>query len=299
MNRSATSTPRFWPFAILAYAAALAVGTLSANPLVNYAHDQAASYASDAAHQTTAATSLLELQTAQVLDPGNASYRQQLADRYVSQGDLNQAVSVLGSTGGERVRKASLLVRLGKADAAITAVQGVTGTDAAVVRSQAYLEEGRGASAQSAVQDLTSDNALVQLALVMAVNGKTSDVVELIPQADSATTKQRLRRIQSGGVALAQELYASGLYQTAERVLVLTPDSSAKSGLLAHVWLSKQPVTHQNLLAAQTAATLGLELDPANLPLHSLLQDIDSQLGDQTGATHQQQLINQLQSGKI
>lgn len=299
MNRSATSTPRFWLYAIVAYAAAIGVGTLSANPLVNYAHSQAASYASDAAHQTAAAISLLELQTAQVLDPGNPSYRQQLADRYVSQGDLRQAVDVLGNTAGERIRKAGLFIRLGKPDAAITAVQGVTGSDAAVMRSQAYLEEGRGADAQSAVQELSDDNALIQQALAMAANGKASDVSTLIPDANSATTQQHLRRIQGGGVALAQELYAAGLYQTTERVLASTPDSSAKSRLLAHVALSKKPVIRQNLLDAQAAATQGLKLDPANLSLHSLLQDIDSQLGDQAGAAHQQQLINQLQTGKI
>lgn len=277
----------------------MAVGVLSANPLVNYAHDQAASYAADAAHQAATATSLLELQTAQVLDPGNPSYRQQLADRYVAQGELDQAVNVLGTTGGERIRKAGLLIRLGKPDAALMAAQGVTGTDAAVMRSQAYLEEGRDADAQSAVQDPSSDSALLQQALAMAVGGTAADITTLIPQADSATTKQRMRRIQSGGVALAQELYANGLYQTAERVLASTPDSSAKSGLVAHIALSKQPVTRQNLLAAQAAATQGLRLDPANVPLHSLLQDIDSQLDDQTGAAHQQRLINELQSGKI
>jgi len=272
---------------------------VSANPLVNYAHDQAASYAADAAHQAATTTSLLELQTAQVLDPGNPNYRQQLADRYVAQGELDQAVRVLGGTAGEGIRKAGLLIRLGKPDAAIMAVQGVTGTDTAVVRSQAYLEEGRGADARSAVQDLSSDTALLQQALALAAGSKAADIAALIPQADSATTKQRLRRIQSGGVALAQELYAGGLYQTTERVLATTPDSSAKFGLLAHVALSKQPVTRQNLLAAQTAATQGLKLDPANLPLRLLLADIDSQLGDQAGVANQQRLINQLQSGKI
>ena len=299
MNSSATSTLKFGSGALLVYAAAVAVGALSIGPLVGYAHDQAASYANAATQQTSAATSLLELQVAQVLDPGNASYRQLLADRYVAQGNLNQAVATLGSTPNERIRKASLLIALEQPDQAVTAVNGVTGTDAAVVRSQAYLEAGRGGDAQNAVAGLTSDAALQQQALVSATDGDMATVAALIPQVEDPTIKQDLRRIQSGGVALAQELYADGLYQAAQRVLAAAPDSSAKATLLAHIWLNRQPLTHQDLVAAQAAAQQGVQLDPASLPLHSLLQNIDSQLGDQTGSAHQQQLISQLQSGKI
>lgn len=299
MNKSATSSPRFWLHAIIVYAAALAVGVLATNPLTGYAHSQAASYASDAAHQTAAATSLIELRTAQVLDPGNPAYRQQLADRYVARGNLSQAVAVLGATSDERIRKGQLLIRLGRASEAVAAVQGLAGTDAAITRSQAYLEEGRAGESQAAVTNPSNDAALIQLALADAADGNTTAVGPLIPQADSPDTQQQLRRIQSGGLTLAQELYASGLYQAATRVLTAVPDSSAKSVLQAHLWLSRQPLTHQDLTAAQAAATQGLRLDPASLPLHSLLQDIDSQLGDQDGAAHEQQLIGQLQSGKI
>lgn len=299
MNKSATSTPRFWPYALLAYGLALGVGALSVNPLVGYAHDQAASYASDAAHQASSTTRLLELQTAQVLDPGNPSYRQQLADRYVAQGDLNQAVLVLGGTTGERIRKAGLLVQLGKPDQAVVVLQGVNGTDAAIARSQAYLEEGSGVNALAAVKDASSDDALLQQALVIAVKGDNSSITPLIAEADSPTTKAQLRQIQSGGVVLAQELYTSGLYRAAQHVLATVPDSSAKALLQAHIWLHMQPLTHDNLINAQMAATQGLRQDPSNLQLRLLLKDIDGQRGDQAGAAHQQDLISQLQSGKL
>jgi thioredoxin-like negative regulator of GroEL len=300
MNRSATSTLKFWPGAVVVYAVALTVGALSASPLLSYAHDQAASYARDATHQTSTATSLLELQTAQTLDPGNPSYRQQLADHYVAQGDLNQAVDVLGSTSSERVRKANLLIRLGHPSQAVTTVQGVAGSDAAVARSSAYLEEGsRGESAAAAVQGVNGDAAVIQLALCDASANDAIAIQPLIAQASSPDIQQRLRRIESGGVVLAQELYANDLYQTAQRVLATVPDSSAKATLLAHIWLSHQPLTHQDLMAAQTAAQQGIILDPSSLPMYLLLQNIDSQLGDKAGVAHEQELINQLQTGKI
>jgi tetratricopeptide (TPR) repeat protein len=299
MNRSATAPSRFWLLVAGSYLAALAVGAVAENPLVSYAHGQAARYAQDAARQTASNTALLELQTAQVLDPGNSSYRQQLANHYVARGNLSQAVAVLGSTDSERIRKAGLLIQLGRFGTAVATVQGVSGETAAVVRSQAYLEEGRGGEAISALENASSDPRLVQLALCQAAAGNAAAIQPLVARADSPVTQQRLRQIESGGLGLAQELYVQGLYQTTARVLATLPDSTTKYILLTHIALNRQPVTHQDLLAAQNAAQQGIKLNPASLPLHSLLQSVDSQLGDQAGVTREQQLIDELQSGKI
>jgi len=146
MNRSAALLPRFLPTAVLVYAAALMVGAAAANPLISYAQEQAASYANDASHQAASAAVLLELQTAQVLDPGNPGYRQQLADYYVSQNDLGQAVAALGNTAPERLRKADLLIRLSRPSDALAAIQPLSSPEAAIARSTSLFRAGEGTS---------------------------------------------------------------------------------------------------------------------------------------------------------
>jgi hypothetical protein len=161
-----------------------------------------------------------------------------------------------------------------------------------------YLEEGSAARAITAVLRASTKAEQTQLVLSYLAAGKTAEAGQVIQK--NVASNPELANVQHGGLALAQELYARQLYRTTQRVLTTgVDDSPTKYLLLANTILAVQPHSQDQLTAAQGAVGQGLKLDPANLPLHQLLHDIDVQLGDQSGASQQLQLINRLRTGAI
>jgi hypothetical protein len=248
----------------------IVVGAFSWLLLHGYRSHQAATYAARASQASTTQQAVSDYQVAEALDPGNDGYRTQLG---------------------------RLLMRTGRYSAALNTLKPVTGPAAAIIRSQVYLEEGSDSRAIAAVGNPTTSDERQQLVISYMVAGQTAQarqagggVGESQPQVTVAL---------SGGLGLAQELYAQGMYRSTQRVLNTTVDSPGKYLLLAHTLLMQQPSSHQLVVKAQTAAQAGLALDPANLTLHQLLESIDTKLGDTSGAAQQQQLITQLQAGNI
>jgi hypothetical protein len=274
------------------------VSVPAGDSLAAFARSRAVQHADIAGQTGNEAQQISELQLANALDPSNPSYRNQLADRYVQAGQLQQAASVLGGTVGERVRKAGLLMQIGEYTQGLSALKGLNGPDAAVARSQIYLEEGSGSSAILAVQGQSGDDSLVQLAYSYAVGGQSQRIALLVGQASSNTAKQQLVVAQTGGLRLAEALYAAKLYHSAQTLLQASTSASAASyELLAHSCLSQLPSTHNRLLAARGAAAQAASLDPSNPALHELLQSVDTQLDDTADAATQAGLIKQLQVG--
>ncbi len=175
------------------------------------------------------------------------------------------------------VTAARRYIAAGQDDKALMAVDHVSGATAAVARSQAYLEEGNGALAVVALDNVSGTGVASQRTLCQSVQSVAPD----------------------GALALGQTLYAKQLYLTAKRVTAKAPDSSSKYELLADATLKKQPLTTDDLSAAQAAAEKGSALYPANLQLHQTLEYIDTQLHDSNGAAAQAELIRQLRSGAI
>ncbi|HUC87368.1 MAG TPA: hypothetical protein VMR75_03560 [Candidatus Saccharimonadales bacterium] len=170
------------------------------------------------------------------------------------------------------------------------------GAQVAVAQSKVYLEEGSDSSAITAVQGVSTSNARLQLAMSYMVAGQAASARKL--SGGVGESQPQLAGVLAGGLGLAQELYAQGLYRSTQRVLATTSDSPGKYLLLAHALLA-QSSNHNQVLTAQTATQKGITLDPASLPLHQLLESIDTKLGDHAGAGQEQQLINQLQAGNV
>jgi tetratricopeptide (TPR) repeat protein len=268
------------------------------SPLHAYALHQATKYAGIAAHEPDTQKALGEYQIAHALDPDNSTYRMQLATLYIAQSEPEKAIVVLGGSSSERLRKAALLSQQTRYSEALEVLQPLTTSMAAIERSQLYLEEGSGGEAIAAVVHPSTDGERVQLGLAYMVSGEPQAVDTLAATSDTPT-QSVLLSMKAGGLALAQELYSRQLYHSTQRILAELADSPTKYLLLAHTLIAEAPTSHIQIQAAQTAAQQGIKLDPASLPLHEMLESIDSQLGDRAGAVQEQQLINQLQSGAI
>jgi len=265
MSRFAPSKPkRFFSVAGGVVLVLVLVGVLAWPQLHSYARWRAGAYASSARAAATPQQAISRYQVAEALDPGNAGYRTQLA---------------------------GLLMRDGRYSAALSTLKPVSGAAAAIIRSQVYLEEGSDSSAIAAVNGATTSAGRTQLAMSYMVAGQSANARRVRGGVGEA--------VLAGGLSLAQELYAQGMYRTTQRVLATTANSPTKYLLQAHALLAEQPSNHQLVLSAQAATQKGLALDPANLALHQLLESIDTNLGDTAGAATQQQLISQLQSGNI
>ena len=274
------------------------VWALALPQLQIYVAQRAGEHAAQAEAQHSVQQAIIQYRLAQILDPGNVGYHNRLADLYLTENQPDQAINVLGVTDGERIRKANLLLQRGQYSEALSATQPLSTPAGAIVRSQVYLEEGSDASAITAVLHGSTKIERTQLILSYLVAGKAAEAQQLVQKNLAANPE--LASVQYGGFALAQELYARQLYRSAQRVLTTSVDDSpTKYLLLANTVLAEQPHSQDQLTAAQAAVGQGLKLDPANLPLHQLLHDLDVQLGDQSGATQQLQLINQLRSGTL
>ncbi len=302
MNRSA-SFVSFSRIVIPVYLAALVVAALAAPTVQDYISSRAVHYAQSAATARETSAQIGYYRLALALNPGSTSYRNRLADLYIEQNDPQAAINVLKDTEGERLRKASLLLSLGHYQPALQAINGLDGPEAAVVRSQAALEQGRDQTAYQAVLDARNDAERLQLGLSYAVAVNTDAARRVIPLIKDAALRQRLVRASGGGVALAQELYRNKLYQTSKRVLAKAGESSEKYLLLAHVQLERPleagETGKHKLEAAREAALQGTVANPASLKLHELLLDIYGQLEDQSGVTREKSVIQQLRSGKL
>jgi hypothetical protein len=144
---------------------------------------------------------------------------------------------------------------------------------AAVARSKVYLEEGSDARAIAAVQSVNTADGRLQLMMSYMVAGQTANAHKL--SGGVGESQPQLADVLTGGLGLAQELYAQGLYRSTQRVLATTTDSPGTYLLLAHALLA-QSGSHSQVVAAQAAVQKGVVLDPASLPLHQLLESIDN-----------------------
>jgi hypothetical protein len=289
---------RFYTVAGSTLLVAAIIGGVAWIPLRSYALKRAADHAAIAAREPEAWKAIGEYELAHVLDPGNPAYRLPLANLYVTQGQPQKAIAALGGSESERMRKAALLMQQTRYNEALAVLEPLTTSAAAIVRSQIYLEEGSGGAAIAAVAHPSTGDERVQLGLADMVGGNTQATAALAGDSDTAT-QAALLHLQTGGLTLAQEVYSRQLYRSTQRVLTPLSDSPAKYLLLANTLLAEQPTDRNQTLAAQAASQQGIKLDPASLPLHELLESIDSQLGDHAGGAHEQQLIDQLRNGTI
>ena len=276
MNRSEVSgNSGFFIFAAVSIIVAAAVFTTALGPLQSYAHDRAESQSKLAESSPNTVQAIGRMRLASALAPFEPRYRIKLADLYLKNGDTEQAVGVYGKTIGERERKATVLVQLGRYDEAESILEGINSTSTRIVRSKIALEQGRGGAAERAVADDPSEAANNQQELAKEYN-----------RADSANA-----------LSVAQKMYAQGLYRATETLLERKADDSAgKYILLAHAKLKRFPA---DLPGAKMAAEKGIALDPSSIALHELLRDIAIKQGDKNLAEKERRTIEKLRAGKI
>lgn len=237
-------------------------------------------------------------QMANALDPGNSKYRNRLADLYLSRGELDRALNTLGDSNLERLRKADLLMQYGRYDDALRALDPLENSIAAAPRSYVYLEKGDTDQAISTLVPPQNDAQTLQLGIAYAVNNNAT-AVQLLQGKGSDGTTLELKKAGASRLGLAQILYSRHLYRTTQRVLETTGDSAAKFLLLADATLAQQPRSHERLLAAQDAIQQGIGVDPSNIPLHELMRSLRLELGDNVGASREDQVLRQLRDGTI
>ncbi|HUC20023.1 MAG TPA: hypothetical protein VMR98_00825 [Candidatus Polarisedimenticolaceae bacterium] len=294
---------KFWIVAAGTYAIAMAAG-LAASPLVSsYIGQRGADYADAARNSRSEGTKIGNYRLALALDPGNTGYRDALATLYIKQNNPEAAVSILGNTTGERVRKAGYQLSLGRYEQAMRSIASLNTPGAAVVRSKIALEQGSDEKAPQAVIKARNDSERLQLGISYAATDNTPAAVQVLSLMGQGEQKRRLERAESGGVALAQELYRVRLYRSAERVLVKTGDSSEKYLLLTYIRLELPTAGNDSrrsrLERAKDTLITGISRDPANLKLHELLTEIYLKLDDSSGAIRERQTLERLRSGKL
>lgn len=143
------------------------------------------------------------------------------------------------------------------------------------------------------LQQITPEIRMIQARIALE---RGSDVEHklafVLTAADGATP---LMAINSNQTALAAELLSRGLVRSSQRVIVAIPEPnrSAQDYLI----LAKSQIVQSDVNGAKSSLQASLKLDTTNLEVHKLYKITLQQLGEDS--TKEQEIINQLESGKI
>ena len=168
--------------------------------------------------------------------------------------------------------------------------------DPTLAKAAAELEIGQLHAASQDAARITAATADPPK-LVLAAEIKLAAGDQSLPNTAVATAEalQRIQTAHASSTALAADLYALGLLNSSERVIVHAPIPTTDSfQLLAQIRSARA-----NWSGARQALIDGLKLNPADIALHKALIDTDRHLGNPAEIYHQQQLLDQLRSGKV
>lgn len=281
------------------YAAAILVAIAAQPAIQSYAASRSEEYAAAARSSKDLAAKAGNYRLALALSPRNASYRNELATVYIQQNNVEAAISVLGATEGERIRKASYQLSLGRYEPAERTVTALNSSQAAIVRSKIALERGSADKALQAVNPAKNDLERLQMGYSYAAAGNYEAAHRLLAVMADSKPKQQLTRAQNGGVALAQELYRERLFNSAKRVLDKAEGSSEKYVLSAYIQLELPGKDRGKLENARDNLIKGSNQDPSNVKLRQVLVRIYRNLDDKAGVAREEEIIRKLQSGKL
>ncbi len=263
----------FWIAAslIIALSAGLAA---SFWPIVVEASREQSSRLVEAGKQARGAEAQLDFELASRLNPANQSAALELAKLQLATGQSQTALATLKRAGeGTEVLRLSLRTYLELSQAAKAA-------DLA----------GRLATTSPANDDI----ALATLAYIVA--NQPDKAASLIPRLSSPEAARRLVAAQSYELALARELYSTGLLSSSQRILTSLPASVVRNLLLASILYARggtERTTQARDLYAQA-----VQLEPSNLEARQGLVNTFHALGDQRSAGEQTQLLQQLKAGR-
>jgi hypothetical protein len=174
------------------------------------------------------------------------------------------------------------------------------GSEATTLRLRTQLELGHNlAAAQSAASvDIpsASEDTILLVALAYAQAGQSSSIQSLNASLSSPGALQRLARIETGQLPLAEELYVSGLPRSSSTLLKNLPTSFERNIVLAHIAIDSHTATE--LLPATDYLIEAVALNPASITGHQLLSRVYTDRGLTTEAAAQAALASKLQNGR-
>ncbi len=262
----------------------------------------------DSIKNSDAEKGIADLYLARALDGGNHDYSNRLADRLIVAGRPDEAISVLARlpVGESALRIAQIQFDGRDYRVSLKTLTGVDSdsNDPGVFRLEAmnHLELGELDSAIKAgkqAYDLNSGpESSVILGLSYAIASNTTDLNVFMGSVGSPEALQKLKRASSSNTALAQEVYALGLVNSAGRILDGKLTDSQAYVLMAEAKLATKP---NQATLKELIGTLGqgIDKDPGNLLLHQLRREVAEKTGDRGVVDHEKQLIEQLQSGRV
>lgn len=272
MSKSTPSAVKFWVLAWLTLASA-AFGLAALWPLVPaYAHTQSQAFARDAEANRGAAAA--DYQLAVWLNPANESAHLGLAQAQIAAGHPADALANLNRAG--------------------------QGSEVMRLTVQACIETGRYQAAAVAasvlITDAPTDSDLVLAALADTLAGQTTAANALTDRLTSPEAAQAIQKATASKFPLAAELYATGLLNGSQHVLLTLPQSYERNLLLARIDYTFH--SHDSLTEAAGLLQFAITTNPAGLEARELLGSIDRDLGDTDAAATQTALINKLKSGR-
>jgi len=239
-----------------------------------YATHQAASYLAAAANTSDSQIKELDLKSALWYQPSYAEADYQLAKLYLSQGRHVDAIKLFD-----------------KMDA---------GRDANRLRVMIRLEDGEVATARTAAAGLlksaTSDDDRSLAALAFLATGDKTSAGQAKALLESTEAAQRVTRAENSDIALGIELAATGLPNSAERVLSVLPASFMRDAVLAGVY--RDHGSRADLIKARDLFASALILKPADVDVRAAYAEVLTALGDISSASIQRERIARLQAGK-
>lgn len=301
--------------AILITAAGVILAVILVGPWIGAtASRKASSLATQAQDETRSGNlnqAVVDLEVGSALSPSNHQIIQQLADLYVRRNEPDDAIRTLKRLpkGEGNLQIAKLQRQSGRLDQALSmlneAIKSRPSNQLLRAKSEVQLEQGRedeaAASAKEALNYQTANaETQIQLGLCYALVNKTDEQAALRSSVSSSETSQALEQAQSGKTALAYLLYSRGLLRSSERVLknIATLNTPA-TRLLGRINLTLASNDPSRINQAETYLIKAALADPANLEGHQLLQQVYQKEGKTAESTHQTDLIQQLQSGKV
>jgi hypothetical protein len=219
--------------------------------------------------------SRLDLKLAHILNPSSQPAALELAKQQLAAGQSTAALQTLKGAGeGSEATRLRLGVQL----------------------EQDQLADATGSAAQLAkASNRPQDLLLASLAYALA--GKRELIDALTIRMTDSEALQRIQRAKANDLLLGTELYATGLPDSAQRILVKQPGSYERDYLLAQIAYARH--THDSLINTEAYLTSAIGYNASSIPARQLLVQVLRNQDKADEAGRQQDLLDRLHRGDI
>jgi thioredoxin-like negative regulator of GroEL len=192
-------------------------------------------------------------------------------------------------------------ITAGQPDAALSILKNAgQGSDATRLGIRTLIELGRTNEAADKASVLSApgntDPDLILAGLAYALAQRPQEIPALIASVSSPQAATRLERTQIGNIALADELYLSGLPESSKRLLIKLPTSFERNLLLARINYTQHSSTE--LSSAADYLVSAIAINPQSADAHLLLADVYADTGHAQESSVQKVLAQDITDGK-